>query len=235
MIFYNSSHSRWIFGKRDRPGAAIGAGLLVAAISICCSTVGLANSAAAVAPSSPQLLYPATPAAPAIKSRDQLQVEAALGRDLSRQYHRFTAMFPSAEYTFAEYLHDEYSGRRRRGIMLAGVTAPILASLTVFGSVSLYLHAKEDGYGYCNELHYPDEQNFCDREDTGEIVGIVLISSFGGIATTAVFVPGIVNIARYNKRVRRLSPLVRRSRAGLPRVSFAYTLTPRSLLLGFRF
>ena len=160
----------------------------------------------------PQPFHP-----PGIKTQEQLQVEAAMGgRDMTRDYQRYAAMFPPGpgpHIGFAEYLYRGYEARRRSGIMLAGVTAPILAGMTIMGSMLLYRHGVNDGGGFCswsdNSRYYDGYyyNDYCD-EDDGEIIGIIMISTFGSIAVIATLIPGIVKTARYNKRMRRIEPLV---------------------------
>jgi hypothetical protein len=151
------------------------------------------------------------PANGAQKPVEQQQVEAAMGvRDMSRDYQRYAAIFqnaPTGGTTFAGFLNDEYMARRKSGIVLAGVVAPILAGLTVMGSMLLYSHGKEDGGGFCSKTADSDPLNDCEG-DRGELSGIIIISSLGGIATIAVFTPGIIKFAKYNKRARRIKPLV---------------------------
>lgn len=167
-----------------------------------------ASQPGAQAPPSPAFFPIPTAGA---KPADQLQVEAALGaRDLSRDYLRFSAMFPawvSPRPTFADFLYREYETRRRSGIALAGIVAPIIAGMTVLGSMLLYNHGKEDGGGFCNNTWDDDPYNDCEG-DNGELSGIIIISSLGSIATIATFTPGIVKAAKYNKRMRRIAPLV---------------------------
>ena len=88
-----------------------------------------------------------------------------------------------------------------------------------------------DGNGYCplggdGDI---DTTNDC-TEDDGEIIGMILVASLGGMATVAMFTPGIIKLAKYNKRVRRLEPIVNRQE-----VSFFYRISPRYFATGFRF
>ncbi len=176
---------------------------------------------------------------PGVKPPEQLQVEAALGaRDLSRDFQRYSLMFPPGpgpRVGFAEYLYRGYEDRRLSGIMLAGVTAPILAGLTLMGTMFLYRHGKRDGGGFCtwdeedsyyDEYSYYNETNRGCEGDDGEIIGIIIISTFGSMAVIATLIPGIVKVAKYNKRMRRLSPLVPKAATG---PQFSWGVGPGSL------
>ena len=180
------------------------------------------------------------------KPAEQLQVEAALGaRDLSRDYQRYATIFrpgSGPNPSFAEFLYRDYAARRRSGVVLAGIVAPILAGFTVMGTMLLYSHGKNDGGGFCNHPtstvdtynYYDNYYNYNDYDDDrtdcegdyGEVTGMIIISSLGSLATIAVFTPGIIKVGRYNKRVRRLSPLVPESVTG-PR--FSMGLAPGGL------
>jgi hypothetical protein len=214
------------------------------------------KTATAVPLASPRKAEPEA-AADLSNSAELQQVEAAMGRPMTRDYKRFSMIFMNNENrpTFARYLYDGYARRRRSGVILAGVVAPILAGFTVIGVMGLYSHGKRDGGGFCNDVdsnadnrndtYYSDENDDyyryeddeydhddCD-EDLGELLGIMLISALGGSATIAVLIPGIVKMAKYSKRLNRLSPLV--SQEASTAVTFSYSLNPGYLAAGFRF
>jgi hypothetical protein len=202
-----------------------------------CNYSAMANAnigQAAPAPARP-LGYSGAAVIPTDKPLELQQVEAALGRDMGRDFNRYLLMFQYNQYkqtTFASFLAGEYANKRRSGLIMAAIVSPALAGLTTMGCLSLYYAAKKDGGGYCNDP--PDENGFdtCD-EDAGELVGIILISSLGGITTLAVFIPGISKYAKYNKRLRRLKPLL--PPEAPPPLSFTFNIDSKYIKVGFRF
>ena len=104
----------------------------------------------------------------------------------------------------------------------------------VAGILLLYQHAKADGDGYCSLGGGIDEEDDCD-EDDGEIIGIILVATFGGIATLAMFFPGLAKLIKYHRRIRNLEPIVKKPISNSPRVSFFYGVGPKHISAGFRF
>ena len=193
-----------------------------------------------------------------VKPTEQSQAEAALGaRNLSREYARFEVTQSTEQpghSTFAEHLSTNYASRLRSGVILATVPPTIFAALTIWGVLKLYAHGKADGGGFCNHRDsyevttssYGDDDYYYDdyytetvydeptcEGDEGEVAGIVLISTFGGVGFLATLIPGIVKIAKYSKRTRRLEPLVATNPSSP--VSFSLDVGPQSLNAGFRF
>lgn len=226
--------------------------------------------AATAAPATPQAVtVPVAPVemdtgAPVEKPLELQQVEAALGGDMSRPYRRFQLMFPSgASFSFARFLYDEYTARRHSGIILAGIVAPILAVLTTLGVVSIWVHAKSDGGGYCPHDEHAEEDDSgygdtgyddygyygedgdyggtrddtssCGDEDLGEFVGMIVLGGIGGTATLATLLPGIGKIGKNSKRRRLLHPLVVPKSVSGPRLQLFYNLGPRLSSVGFYF
>lgn len=174
------------------------------------------------------------------KSPDQMQVEAAMGRPLDREYNAFeaTTQYQGAQPSpFASYLYDSYESKRTSGVIMAGVLAPIFASMTVGGTLLLYRHGVTDNGGFCNHITRDDdgEYNRDCRGDRGELSGMIMISTLGTVLTLAMLIPGAVKAARYSKRLRRLDPLVSRSIPSAPPPRLTWAIGPKEVSLGLMF
>jgi hypothetical protein len=183
------------------------------------------------------------PAPPVVqeKSAELIQVEAAMGRNMGREYTVYMSMTqpnPNRPFGFAGYLQDKYESRRMAGIILAAIVAPIIASITIAGTVQLYRHALRDGGGFCNHVYYDDVEDEYDTDcegDRGEVSGMILISTIGGLATLGVLIPGLARISRYNRRLRRIQHLTARADTKASNIRFTYALNPRDVSIGFKF
>ncbi len=134
-------------------------------------------------------------------------------------------------------LVHRYESKRIAGIVLAGVVAPMIAGFTAFGAHGIYRHGLDDG-GFCNHVTYDewDDEYGTDCEgDRGEVAGIVLLSTIGGIAGLAVLIPGIVMIAKSGTRLRHIRNLGSTSDGETPRARFAFTASSKAVAIGFRF
>ncbi len=169
------------------------------------------------------------------KSPELTHVEGVMGRPLEREYSRYLAMNPQPQdERFAAYLYDTYESKRLSGILMAGVFAPIFASATVSGTLLLYLRGRDDNGGFCNHVTRDDGEYQRDCQgDRGELAGMIVISTFGGILTLAMLIPGALRSARYGRRLRRLEHLA--GAPGRTPVSFTYAISPKEVSLGFHF
>ena len=172
---------------------------------------------------------PARKETPEYSDDDELRrVEAVMGRSMKREYTVYSAMAVSGgtDDGFAEYLRNKYIAKRMGGIIMAAVVAPVIASLTVVGTVQLYRHGEDNG-GFCNHVVYDeigDEYDTDCEGDRGELSGMVLLSTIGGLATLGVFIPGMTRVARYTRRINRLTPLVVRADTQRHPVTFDYAV-----------
>ena len=152
-----------------------------------------------------------------------------------------TSMQPSAAQNqppparSAMDLHDTYESKRIAGIVTAGILAPVFAGFTAMGTYLLYRHARDDGGGFCTHITRDsdnDYQRTCEG-DRGELAGIIIVSTAGGILTLAMLISGVVKISRSSRRLRRLSFFGARPdpRPGI----FSFTLSEREVSLGFSF
>ena len=174
------------------------------------------------------------------KTRELLQVEGALGRNMGREYAGYlsrTGHTTIQKIGFAVYLRDKYRSKQIAGIVLVGAVAPLLANLTVFGTFQIYRHGLRDDGGFCNHVYYDSEDDRYDTHCEGdrvEVAGIVVVSSIGGLSTLGVLIPGIVNIVKYSKRLRRITHLASRANTIPSNVRFDYAVGPGAALR-FRF
>ncbi|MBN2343478.1 MAG: hypothetical protein JXX29_04760 [Deltaproteobacteria bacterium] len=193
------------------------------------------TQAEAAVPSPPLLPMPVQ------KPTAQHQVEAVMGRNMDREYQRYAAVAqyaPELDAGFADFLYDEYTAKRNSGIVLAGVATPLVLSFTALGVVGLYRAGARDEGGFCNHEYYDEftEQYETDcKGDYGEVTGIILISTVGGLTAAALFLPGLIKILKYNKRIRRLEPLVAAPTAAQQPSRFTFGMGPRSLSLSMQF
>ena len=90
------------------------------------------------------------------KTRELLQVEGALGRNMGREYAGYlsrTGHTTIQKIGFAVYLKDKYRSKQIAGIVLVGAVAPLLANLTVFGTFQIYRHGLRDDGGNPHPEH----------------------------------------------------------------------------------
>ena len=131
-------------------------------------------------------------------------------------------------------LRDTYESRRMSGIVMSGILAPVFGGFTAMGTFLLYRHGREDGGGFCTVMTRDSDGDYrrtCEG-DRGEVSGIVIVSTVGGILTLAMLVSGVVKLSRSSRQLRRLSL---DDAAERRRVKFNFALSEREVSLGFSF
>ena len=135
----------------------------------------------------------------------------------------------------ANDLYDAYESKRMVGIVTAGILAPVFAGVTTMGTYLLYRNGRDDGGGFCTHITRDSDGDYrrtC-KGDRGELAGIIIVSTAGGILTLAMLISGVVRISRSSRRLRRLS--LNDEESALRPVQFRLALSEREVSVGFSF
>ena len=132
-------------------------------------------------------------------------------------------------------LRGAYESNRITGIVMAGILAPVFGGITAMGTTLLYRHGREDNGGFCTVIARESDGDYrrtCEG-DRGELAGIILVSSVGGILTLAMLVSGVIKLSRSSRRLRRLS--LDGAEPELRPLEFRFAMSEREVALGFAF
>ncbi len=132
-------------------------------------------------------------------------------------------------------MRDAYESKRMAGIVMAGILAPVFGGITTMGTVLIYRKGLNDDGGFCTVMARERDDDYrrtCEG-DRGEIAGIILVSSFGGILTLAMLVSGVVKLGRSSRGLRRLA--LTDSQSDLSPLRFRFAVSEREVSFGFSF
>lgn len=137
---------------------------------------------------------PTPQAVPAGPPREQIEVEAIIGGNLTRDYIRYTKTGANQKQSFAKYEYDLARKKRKNGIILMAAIAPIVMGV----GVGIYLA--------CVLNKVPEYTT--DDEDYNQALqnlGTFFIS-LAGAGALATLIVGSVRVARGHTRMKKLKP-----------------------------
>ncbi len=154
--------------------------------------------------------------------REQVEVEAVIGGNLTRDYIRYTKTGASEKESFAQYEYKLAKKKRKNGIILMAAIAPIVMGVGVGAYVALMMSQEEEDPG-ADDYYDVVDSNAAKR---GGANFLIALAGAGALTTLIV---GSVRVARGHKKMKKLKPLLEEketSGARLRLVGFSPLIDP---------
>jgi tetratricopeptide (TPR) repeat protein len=145
--------------------------------------------------------------APAGPPPEQVEVEAVIGGNLTRDYIRYTKTRANEKESFAQYEYKLATKKRTNGIILMAAIAPIVMGIGVGAYAALLWSMEEE------DATDPDYDQIV-VDNTAKWNAAVFLISLAGAGALTTLIVGSVRVARGHTKMKKLKPLLAGEKAG---------------------